>query len=169
MRVVLGQFDQATEERLRFAKQLGVNGVLLNTPRLPGEKRWEYMDLVRLRGTVEDYGLCLEALENVPLKFYDRAMLGLAERDEQIANYQETIRNVGRAGIPILGYHWMPNSVWRTSATTLGRGGAHVTSFDLDLVRQAPLTHGREFPEDEMWQNYEIFMKAVLPVAEEFN
>ena len=140
MRVALGQFNEATDERLRFAQQLGVGGVLLNTPVLPGEKRWEYMDLVRLRATMEDYGLRLEALENVPLKFYDRAMLGLAERDEQIENYQETIRNVGRAGIPILGYHWMPNSVWRTSSTTLGGGAPTSRPFDLDLVRQAPLT-----------------------------
>jgi mannonate dehydratase len=111
----------------------------------------------------------LEALENVPLKFYDQAMLGLSARDEQIENYQETIRNVGRAGIPILGYHWMPNSVWRTSRTTPARGGAQVTSFDLDLAQHAPLSHGRAFPEDEMWKNYEHFMKAVLPVAEEFD
>lgn len=167
MRVALGQFREATDERLRFAKQLGVSGVLLNTPALPGDKRWEFMDLVNLRTTIENYGLRLEALENVPVKFYNQAMLGLSARDEQIENYQETIRNMGRAGIPILGYHWMPNSVWRTSRTTPGRGGAQVTSFDLDLVRDAPLSHGRVFTEDAMWKNYEYFMKAVLPVAEQ--
>jgi mannonate dehydratase len=168
MRVALGQFNQATNELLKFAKQLGVDGVLLNTPILPGEARWEFIDLVQLRSRIEESGLVLEALENVPLKFYDRAMLGLPETDDQIENYQETIRNVGRAGIPILGYHWMPNSVWRTSNTTPGRGGAEVTSFDLDLVRNAPLSHGRVYGEDEMWANYERFLKAVLPVAEEF-
>ena len=168
MRVALGQFNEASDEILRFAKQLGVGGVLLNTPILPGEHRWEFIDLVQLRARVEEHGLTLEALENVPLHFYDKAMLGLPEADEQIANYQETIRNVGRAGIPILGYHWMPNSVWRTSVTTPGRGGAEVTSFDHDLVRNAPHSHGREFGEAEMWTNYERFMKAVLPVAEEF-
>jgi mannonate dehydratase len=168
MRVALGQFNEATDERLRFAKQMGVGGVLLNTARLPGEKRWEFLDLVSLRSKVEDYGLRLEALENVPLKFFDKAMLGAPGADEQIENYQETIRNVGRAGIPILGYHWMPNSVWRTSSTTPGRGGARVTSFDLELARNAPLSHGRVYGEDEMWRNYERFIKAVLPVAEEF-
>lgn len=169
MRVALGQFNQATDERLRFAKQLGVEGVLLNTPRLPGEKRWEFMDLVQLRSTIEEYGLRLEALENVPITFYDKAMLGLPGRDEQIENYQETIRNLGRAGIPILGYHWMPNSVWRTSRTTPTRGGAITTSFDLELVKNAPLSHGRVFSDADMWKNYEYFMKAVLPVAEEWN
>ncbi len=168
MRVAIGQFNEATHERLTFAKQLGVSGVLLNTPKLPGEKRWEFMDLLQLRTRVEDYGLRLEALENTPVSFYDKAMLGLPGRDEQIENYQETIRNMGRAGIPILGYHWMPNRVWRTSRSTPGRGGAQVTSFDLELVKNAPLTHGRVFTEEEMWQNYEYFMKAVVPVAEEW-
>lgn len=167
MRVALGQFNQATDERLRFAKQIGVEGVLLNTPALPGDQRWEFMDLLRLRTTIENYGLRLEALENVPVSFYDQAMLGLPRRDEQIENYQETIRNLGRAGIPILGYHWMPNSVWRTSRTTPGRGGARVTSFDLALAANAPLSHGRVFTEAEMWANYAYFMAAVLPVAEE--
>lgn len=167
MRIAIGQFNQLSDERLRFAKQIGASGVLLNTPVLPGEKRWEFMDLLRLRTHVEDYGLRLEAIENTPVSFYDRAMLGLPGRDEQIENYQATIRNMGRAGIPILGYHWMPNRVWRTSTTTPGRGGAQVTSFDMDLVKDAPLTHGRVFTEEEMWKNYEYFMKAVLPVAEE--
>jgi mannonate dehydratase len=169
MRVAIGQFNQATDERLRFAKQIGVEGVLLNTPQLPGEERWEFMDLIRLRSTVEDYGLRLEALENVPVRFYQQAMLGGEATDRQIANYQETIRNVGRAGIPILGYHWMPNSVWRTSRTTPARGGAQVTSFDLALAQNAPLSFGRVYGEAEMWASFERFIKAVLPVAEEHN
>jgi mannonate dehydratase len=167
VRVAIGQFAELSDERLRFARQLGVSGVLLNTPRIPGETRWEFRDLVALRGRCEAYGLQLEALENTPLHFYDKAILGLPGRDEQIENYQETIRNMGRAGIPVLGYHWMANGVWRTSTGPVGRGGAEVTGFDAELVRNAPLTHGRVYTEEELWDNYIYFMKAVLPVAEE--
>ena len=67
----------------------------------------------------------------------------------------------------IFGYHWMPNEVWRTSRTTLGRGGAAVTSFDMEQVKDAPLTHGRVYTEAEIWENYEYYMNAILPVAEE--
>lgn len=167
MRIATGQFNQLTHERLTFARQMGCSGVVLNTPVLPGEQRWEFKDLLRLRTYCEDYGLRLESIENVPLRFYDTAMLGLPGRDEQIEHYQETIRNIGRAGITILGYHWMPNSVWRTSGTTPGRGGARVTSFDMDLAKSAPRSHGREYTEDEMWDNYAYFVQAVVPVAEE--
>jgi mannonate dehydratase len=192
MRVAIGQFDEPSAEMLTFARQLGVSGVLLNTPSLPGDRRWEYEDLRRLRLCCEEQGLRLEALENTPVHFYDKAMLGLPGRDEQIAHYQATIRNMGRAGITVLGYHWMPNGVWRTSFTTPGRGGALVSAFDLGSLEQAsqvrepgdaapPIawasaagwvrdttpTHGRVYGEDEMWQHYEYFMRAVLPVAEE--
>ena len=131
MRLGLGQFNQISQERLQFVKQLGVKDVLLNTADLPGETRWEFMDLRRLRTEIENAGLRLAALENVPVKFYDKIMLGWPGRDEQIENIATTIRNIGKAGIEIFGYHWMPNSVWRTSSTTPSRGGALVTSFDM--------------------------------------
>jgi mannonate dehydratase len=179
MRIAIGNFPVASDERLKFAKQLGVDGVVLNTPQLPAMKRWEYMDiphaperweyldLVELRTRCENAGLRLEAIENVPVDFYDKAMLGLPGRDEQIANYQTIIRNLGAAGIPILGYHWMPNLVWRTSFSTPGRGGAECTAFDMALAKRAPLTHGRAFTADEMWSNFDYFIRAVMPVAEE--
>lgn len=175
MRVALGQFSELTHERLTFARQLGVSGVQLNTPILPGTERWELADLVWLRTRCEQYGLRLEAIENTPVSFYDKAMLGLPGRDEQIEHYQATIRNLGRAGIPLLGYHWMPNGVWRTSRTTPGRGGALVTAFDLARAEDHPLVYGvkdvdllagRGISEGELWQNYLYFMRAVLPVAE---
>jgi len=140
MRIALGQFNQLTDEKLQFAKQLGVSGVqmnLLGHSSLPGEQQWEYEDLLALRLKTEEYGLKFEAIENVPLHFYDKALLGLPGRDEQIAHYTNTIRNMGRAGIPVLGYHFMPNSVWRTSRTAPGRGGA------AERVHEARAQRGR--------------------------
>ncbi len=167
IRIAVGQLRELTNEDLQFAAQVGVKGVQLNNPNLPGDTRWEYMDLLQLRTRAEDAGMRLEALENTPISFYDHAMLGLPDRDEQIENYQETIRNVGRAGIPILGFHWMPNQVWRTSQTTRGRGGSKVTSFDTELAKTSPVTHGREYSAEELWATYCYFIDAVVPVAEE--
>jgi mannonate dehydratase len=71
MRPGFGQFNGATPEYLEYAAQFGATDVLLNTPLLPGTSRWELSDLVKLRLTVEQYGLKLTALENVPTAFYD--------------------------------------------------------------------------------------------------
>lgn len=167
MRIGLGQFNQLTDELLQYIKQLGANDFLMNTPRLPGDERWEYEDLLALRRRADDFGLSLIALENVPVSFYDRAMLGLPGRDQQIENMCATIRSMGRAGIPILGYHWMPNAVWRTPDPAVLRGGALGTRFDLAAHEDAPFTHEREFTEPEMWANYAYYMERILPVAEE--
>lgn len=169
MRIGMGQFNEISDERLQFIKQCGADDFLLNTPILPGEERWEFRDLLLLRTRAEDAGLRLIAIENVPVRFYDRIMLGLPGREEQLANMQATVRNMGRAGIPILGYHWMPNGVWRTSRSTPVRGGAAATAFRMALVKDAPLTHERAYTEAELWANYDWYLERMLPVCEEAN
>ncbi len=190
IRVAVGQFHELTEERLRFAAQIGATGLQMNNPTLPGDTRWEQKDVRALVDKVEAAGLKFEAIENVPTHFYHKAMMGLEGRDEQIENYRATIRAVARAGVPVLGLHFMPNSVWTTDRNGTTRGGATARQFDmavveanvdnLELLRSfMPTTLGRAssmplfgkdgpvITEDQMWSNYTYFMKAVLPVAEE--
>lgn len=188
IRVAIGQFHDLTEEKLRFAAQIGVKGIQMNNPRLPGDAYWEYKDIKKLVDRTNKAGLAFEAIENVPTHFYNKVMLGLPGRDEQIENYQRTLRNIGRAGIPILGFHWMPNSVWRTERLAPARGGAGATKFDMaeiegktkrQLRKYLPTTLGREMPiydekdgivtAEQMFANYKYFIEAVLPVAEEAN
>jgi mannonate dehydratase len=166
MRIALGQFRELTDEQLLFVKQCGCDDVLLNTPTLPGEERWELADLTALRERAEAGGLRLVCLENVPVRFYDQIMLAGPERERQLANMQQTVRNMGRAGIPILGYHWMPNSVWRTDWQVPVRGGAISNAFQTAAAPQA-LTHGREYTEAELWANYDWYLDRMLPVCEE--
>lgn len=167
IRVAVGQINELTDEHLAFAVQVGVKDIQLNTPKLPGEARWEYDDLRALRERAEAHGLRLIALENVPVRFYDKIMLGQEGRDEQLANMSATIRNLGLAGIPILGYHWMPNGVWRTSRETRVRGNAVSNEFEYEKVKDAPLSHGRIYTAGEMWSNYDWYMERILPVCEE--
>jgi len=188
IRIAVGQFNQLTDEKLRFAAQIGVKGIQMNNPVLPGETSWEYEDIKALVDKAAAHGLVFEAIENVPTHFYNKAMLGLPGRDEQIENYRKVIRNVGRAGIPILGLHWIPNSVWRTERLAPARGGAGATKFDMaalegkskeELRQFLPTTLGREMPiydekdgivtHEQMFANYKYFMDAVLPVAAEAN
>jgi mannonate dehydratase len=185
MRVGLCDSGDLSDENLTFARQLGLTSVRAGTPRaLPGTERWEYEDLKALVDRVAAYGLKLEVLENTPVGFFDKVLLGQPGRDEQLENYCATIRNMGRAGIPILGHNWMPNFVWRTPPAE-GRGGARVTAFDMAIVDATPPAQQRAFisnqaavideqfanpvtvSEEQMWANYEYFIRAVLPVAEE--
>ena len=186
MRFVIGSLREASEENLLFAKQLGVDGIVLNTPPLAGQAsygsgdigatywvkgqaeapdKWDFLELLQLRNRVEDFGLKLEAIENTPIWFYDKVMLGLPGREAQLETYCETVQALGQAGIPILGYHWMPTRVWRTSKTAPGRG-TKVNAFDLDQVAGGPPLFDRVYGAQEMWDNYQVFIETVLPVAE---
>lgn len=171
MRVAEATFMPPSDERLRFIKQLGVDDLIVwgNTFRAAagGPDELTFKELLALRGRVEDAGLRLVAIENVPLPFYDRVILGADGRDAQIAHFQATIRHVGRAGIPILGYNWILSGVWRTSFTVRLRGDARGTGFDARAVANAPFSHGRDHDEEAFWGNYAYFLERVLPVAEE--
>jgi mannonate dehydratase len=167
MRPGFGQFQVASEEYLLFAQQFGATDILFNTPLIPGDGgKWQLYDLVKLRLRVEQFGMKLTALENVPTSFYDHIMLNGPRRDEQIENMIFTVRNMARAGIPIFGYNWMPSHVWRTPPAHI-RGGALATAYDHALGSKYPLTHDREYSEEEMWQNLEYWIKIITPVAEE--
>ena len=189
IRIAAGSIREVDDEVLGFARQLGCSGIILNTPHLTGKpsygsnaiggtywdqpaeqqvpRSWNFLELLQLRTRIEAGGLTLEAMENVPLYFYEQAIVGGPDRDAQIGNYCETVRNLGRAGIPILGYHWMANRVWRTTKHALARGGATTSTFDLKLVDNAPFTHGKAYSEEDLWENYAYFMSRVLPVAKE--
>lgn len=192
MRVVLGQGARPQDDYLNFASQLGLQGVQFNTPDLPGTTRWEVADILALKRACAARGLRLEAIENMPNAFYERAMLGLPGRDEEIKNVCATIRNLGEAGVPVLGYTFLPASVWRTGLAPIGRGGAVVSEFDLETANDPEFTRnvlvarrdkrpedakdswqrGAHFAlehavsDDEMWDNYLYFARAVFPVAE---
>jgi mannonate dehydratase len=187
MRIGIGAFSQPTDERLRFFRQLGVRDVQPNMYRKPykgrndipltGNQEWSFTQLTQFRNYFEDAGLRLSAIECIPHSFYYKIIFGLDGRDKQLYHIKNTIRNIGAANIPVLTYHWMPVGVWRTSSKET-RGGAKVDSFDeeeLDNIDSpymadeawATLVPEREYTEEEFWENYEHFLKEILPVAEE--
>lgn len=168
MKLAMGWGGALTDEFLMYAAQLGAHGVNLHVPDVPVEDgSWKYEDLLRVRERVNSFGLELLGIENTRWDMYLDCMINGPERDRQIEGYQATIRALGRAGIGVLGFCWMPNEVWSSSFEKEGRGGVKVRTFDYSDFRETPLTHGREYGEEEMWKNFAYFVDAVVPVAEE--
>ena len=178
MRIALGHIDEFDQQVAAFAHQLGLRSVQLHTPsNLPGlDGHWGVPELQALRDECDDAGLTIEGLENVPATQFWKIQRGVPGRDEQIENYQRTVRNMAEVGITLLGYNFMPTYVWRTEMGASGRGGAKVTTFDLadahrgnalasyKLTPAAPLDE--PIDADAMWANHQYFLDAVLPVAE---
>jgi mannonate dehydratase len=179
IRLALGHLEGFDDTVATFAQQLGLTSVQFHTPSdLKGEPGyWELDELVSLRERCEAAGLVVEGIENVPYRHWDKVLRGLPGRDVQLENYRTTIRNMGAAGIPVLGHHFLPTYVWRTDLHANGRGRARVTAFDAALVENGNALAGYKLTPDEqfddaigaerMWENYAAFLEAVLPVAEE--
>lgn len=169
-----------TREEAQFAAQVGVTHAVIGGPDSP-TGIVEYEALTAQQALFAEYGLEICAIENVPNHFYDKVMFGLPGRDEQIANYCTTIRNMQRAGIPILGYHWMLLGGITTDYVS-GRGGARGRRFELPTALRHPTASlewrnplgtihvpDQELSADHVWDNLTYFLQRVVPVAEECN
>ncbi|MGM0399679.1 MAG: mannonate dehydratase [Chloroflexota bacterium] len=167
MKLAMGMRD-VTEDNLTFAKQIGVTHLTITNTSLfiDEDPYYDYMRLLQTRTRIEEAGLKMFGIQNLPSQWYDKIRYGLPGRDEQIENYCRTIRNMGKAGIPILGYNFHAVRVWRTSRHTRGRGGAQFTSYDHSLMEDAPVLAQKEIGDEELWENYAYFIKRVMPVAE---
>ena len=95
-------------------------------------------------------------------------MLGKSpERDREIDDICQMIRNAARAGIPALKYNMSVLGVVRTEPTP-GRGGARYSTFSYAKARQEPpLTEAGPVPADVYWERITYFLERVVPVAEE--
>ncbi|MGE5551738.1 MAG: mannonate dehydratase [Bacteroidota bacterium] len=153
-------------ERWTLAKQLGVTHAISRIPREQAAPPWDFMSLLLLKKSFDDAGLTLACLEGDQIPM-ERIKLGLPGRDEDIEHFCQVLINMGKVGIPMLCYNFMAQFGWmRTSVTTRTRGGALVTSFDNDLVQEAPLTEAGLVTDERLWDNLIFFLQRVVPVAE---
>lgn len=190
----------ASDEVLRLAVQLGVKDVVIyggpgaknvpGTDRLLDKPRASYEDYLAIRKRLDSYGIRLVAFEggflHVP-KYHD-IVFGGPKRDALIDELIAEFQDMGRAGVPAYGYHWMPLLVWRTKPAKI-RGDTEATAFDYEQAKSAtdqescvklrtqlhwgfmtceagPQPPGRKVTEQEMWRHLEYWIKKVTPAAE---
>ncbi|RKU11036.1 D-mannonate dehydratase [Candidatus Poribacteria bacterium] len=171
IKVTAQMSPEPTEEDLQFTRQMGVEYVVLWTD---GEHA-NYDYFMSRREIFENAGLKIYGFGNGDVHNQDAIVLNLPNRDAKIEQYKRYIRDLGRAGIPYTTYAHMGNGIWSTERETT-RGGASARGFDLNKAQeghwrektyQMPLSHGREYSEQEIWDNYTHFIKEAAPVAEE--
>jgi mannonate dehydratase len=162
----------ATDEELQFARQLGVDWVMTaaNDPADLNAAGYR-----RIRQRFEDHGLKVYRLANHACHNMEAVTLNLPERDAKVAEYLQYVRDLGAAGIRYSTYAHMGNGIWSSARETI-RGGAVSRALRLgqgevgywiDQRFHGPLTHGRGYSENELWDNYATFIRQVVPVAEE--
>jgi len=160
-----------SDEDLQFTRQLGVEYVNIPT----GGERATLENFLRLKQKVEAARLKVWNIGNSNVHNMQEVTLNLPGRDQKIEEYKAYLRNLAQAGIFYTTYAHMGNGIWSTERETT-RGGASARAFNLakadkgywaNKVFQAPLTHGRKYTKEEIWENYTHFIRQVVPVAEE--
>jgi mannonate dehydratase len=158
-------------EELLFLEQIGARYVsVASTPDL--------RTAAGFKEIVERYaatGITVWNIGNTDVHNMPEVTLNLPGRDRKIEEYKQYLRNLAAAGIRYTTYAHMGNGIWSSGRARVR--GATAREFDLASPNkrgtwagkswQEPLSHGRVYTPDEIWENYTYFIKQVVPVAEE--
>lgn len=142
---------------LRYIRQIpGMTGIMGVLDDKPAGAVWPEEEIRALVEEVWSAGLACEVIESVNV--HEDIKLGLPSRDEYIANYQATIKNLAKWGVKVIVYNFMPVFDWlRTDlAREIPEDGSNSLYFDeKDLGEMGPLeivkkttenTHGFSLP-----------------------
>lgn len=160
-----------SDEDLTFVQQLGCSYVNIGG----NASTCNYENYLRLKTKVESYSLKIWNISNGNVHNMEEVTLNLPGRDKKIEEYKNFLRTMAKVGIHYTTYAHMGNGIWSSPERGATRGGAPARVFDAKTARgvwngkefKGPLTHGRVYTEKEIWDNYEYFIKQVVPVAEE--
>lgn len=170
----VGHQHNHSTEALTLMAGLGVNHICSGLPSAKFDENWSVEALTKFRERVESFGIRLEMIP-LPLSsaYIARAenpniMLGKSpERDREIENICQMIRNAALAGIPALKYNMSILGVVSTGPVKC-RGDAVCRAFDYGKAKQEPaLTEAGPVNPDAYWERISYFLKRVIPVAEE--
>jgi mannonate dehydratase len=162
-----------TDDDLLFLKQLGAEYVSVgSTPDLRTAEGF-----LQIKKRYADAGIMVWNIGNTSVHNMPEVTLNLPGRDQKIEEYKQYLRNLGKAGIYYTTYAHMGNGIWSSGRATIR--GASAREFDMASPNKVgvwagqkyyePLSHGRKFSKEEIWDNYTYFIKQVAPVAEEEN
>lgn len=177
---------------LEYIRQIpGMRGIVTAIYDIPVGDAWPLEKIMELKKTVEEQDLRISVIESVPV--HEDIKIGLPSRDKYIENYKTTIRNLGKAGIPVVCYNFMPVFDWTRSALDYRLpDGSTALIFEEEIVEkmdplkgelslpgwdasykkgelQELFAHYKNVDEEKLWENLGYFLKEIIPVAEDAN
>ncbi len=146
-------------------RQCGVkHGVI----RLPEDGGFDYADRSHWQTVCDrftSFGITPVVLEPMPNELHDHIKSGDEKRDESIEKVIAMLPHMRDMGINTICFNWMAHIGWlRTSSNYPERGGARVTEFNMSDFKAGD----KAITAQKLWDNYEYFLKAVLPYAEKY-
>jgi mannonate dehydratase len=160
-----------SDEELLFLQQLGAKYVSVgSTPDLRTAEGF-----LSIKKRYASAGITVWNIGNMSVHNMPEVTLNLPGRDAKVEEYKQYLRNLAAAGISYTTYAHMGNGIWSSGRATVR--GASAREFDMaspdkygqwgDQKWHEPLSHGREFSKEEIWENFTYFIRQVAPVAEQ--
>ncbi|MFQ9476926.1 mannonate dehydratase [Barnesiella intestinihominis] len=155
--------------QFEYARQLGVPYAV---GRLPDGEIETYAEsfekLKELKETYKNKGVDLKVIEPAPPN--QKIKLGLEGRDEEIIRMCTLIENMGKLDIEVMCFNFMAHFGWfRTRYDICERGRAKVTGYIHTDINQNVYTEVGLVTAEQLWDNLEYMLKAIVPVAEKAN
>ena len=182
-----GPTDPISLEKI---KQIpGMTGVVTALYTIPVGETWDLDSILALKKQINDAGLEMEVIESVPV--HEEIKLGSDKRDKLIDNYTETVRNLGKAGVKVICYNFMPVFDWvRSELKHKTADGSNCLAYDqrtidnLNPKKQTLSLPGwdesytkeeldnllkryESVDEEKLFDNMVYFLKRLMPVCEE--
>ena len=171
-----------------YAQVPNLYGIVTSLYHLPLGVEWNENSVLSLKKQVEEAGLRLELTDS--FRIHEDIKRGLPERDKLIENYRKNIRMLGKCGIKVICYNFMPVFDWtRTDMEFMLPDGSDCLAMDAAKVERVDPKKGIDLPgwgtnyraeelqemlrsyenigEEELWDNCRYFLEKCLPVAEE--